>query len=160
MIPAPQWTPGGIEPGPTLDAFNRAFQMLASLQSQVSSLPSSSSPSAASSQQHNVSYAISGKPTNGQVTLAYTYTSTVSYPVNFGGSQGAAGALATANARFTIAKNGVTVGYFTATPANGFSFTSTGPQTFKPGDTMTITAPATADATLANIHVNFAGTIG
>jgi len=159
QIPAPQWTPSGIEPGPQLDALQRLYQQVTSLQAQVNAIPPPAPAHTPAPVAHSAPYAINGKPGGGQVTQVYTYTSKVNYPANFAGSQGSAATAATGNARFSIAKNGAPIGYVTATPANGFVFTTTGPQSFGPGDYMTITAPASADATLSDIHVNFAGTV-
>ena len=157
-IPAPQWSPRVSDPA-TQDALQRLQQNVTSLQAQVSAIPPPTPAATPTPAAHNAPYAVSGAPGNGAVTNVYTYTSKVSYPANFAGSQGTAVTAATANAQFAVAKNGVGIGYFTFTPAGQCVFTTTGAQTFSPGDSMTVTAPASADASLANIHVNFAGAI-
>lgn len=161
--PAPLWTPQ-LEPGPVNDALQRVFGQLASLQAQISNAPSPATTATPAKQSHNVPYAVDGKPAAGAATQVYTYTHKVTYQTNFAGAQGSALTPATGNAKFTILKNGIVVGSFTATPASTatkakFVFSSQGPQSFGPGDYMTIQAPGTQDATLAGLHVNLTGAI-
>src|SRR5260370_39375507 len=82
----------------------------------------------------------------------YIFATSVAFPSGLAGSYGTAGTAATANTNFAIAKNGSNVGTMAfaagATSASFAMATATG---FAGGDVLTITAPATPDATLANL---------
>jgi len=83
-----------------------------------------------------------------------------SFPSGGTGSSGTAGTAATGSATLTMAKNGTAFATFvwaaagtaatvTLTTATSFNGTS---------DVLTLTGPATADATLARLGINLAGT--
>lgn len=78
---------------------------------------------------------------------------TLTFPGNLSGSGGSAKTTATSSTTFALNKNGSQVGTIVwgsgaSTPT--FTTTSGAAVTFSPGDVMTITGPATPDATLAN----------
>ena len=85
----------------------------------------------------------------------------VTFPANFSGAQFSASANATASAVFDIQKNGSSIGSCTIV-AGGTTptFTSSGgaAQTFAAGDLLSIIAPETPDATLADPAITLAGT--
>jgi hypothetical protein len=85
----------------------------------------------------------------------------VSFAANFSGSYGSASAAATASTVFDIQKNGVSIGAATfAAAATTATFTSTGGtgQSLAAGDVLSIVAPASPDATLADVGFALAGT--
>lgn len=85
----------------------------------------------------------------------------VTFPANFAGAQFTASVNATGSTVFDIQKNGVSVGSCTIA-AGGIAptFASTGGAavSFAAGDVFSVIAPATADATLADPAITFAGT--
>lgn len=85
----------------------------------------------------------------------------VGFVANFAGSYGKASAAATASAAFDITKNGTTCGTMTfAAGATTATFTSASGAavTLAAGDVLAVVAPASADATLANVGFVLAGT--
>lgn len=84
----------------------------------------------------------------------------ISFPANFSGSAGIASAAATGAAAFDVRKNGASVGTISfAAGATTATFTTAGGAavSLASGDYISITAPATADATLADIGFVLAG---
>jgi len=99
-----------------------------------------------------VSGSWSGSPGSNQVVERYIFGAPVTFPPGLAGSYGAAGTSATSAASFTIAKNGTAIGTMSfAAGAGAAGFTMASAATFAGGDVLTITAPATPDATLANL---------
>ena len=90
----------------------------------------------------------------------YIFATAVTFPAGLAGSYGACGTAATAATTFTIAKNGSAVGamQFAAGIASA-SFAMASATTFAAGDVLTIAAPATPDATLANLAWTLAGAL-
>jgi hypothetical protein len=107
-----------------------------------------------------VSAAWSGSPGAGQVIERHIFASTVSFPAGLGGSYGTAGTAATGSTTFTIAKNGTGVGTMAfAASATTATFAMGAAASFAGGDVLTITAPGTPDATLANLAWTLSGTL-
>lgn len=80
-------------------------------------------------------------------------------PINLTGSQCKAAVAATAAATFTIKKNGASIGSFAfGIGGTTAAFTFAAAVTFTVGDTFEVFAPATHDATLADVYMNFKGT--
>jgi hypothetical protein len=104
---------------------------------------------------------LNGKPTGSLVLQRYVFATTVAFPAGLAGSQGTAGTAATAMAVFEVQKNGAAVGtmMFTAA-ATTATFAMASATTFDAGDVLTLVAPATPDATLANLAWTFMGTTG
>lgn len=104
-----------------------------------------------------------GAPTASQVILRVPCVRTVDFDDDFAGSQAKAGTAATAQTVFDIQKNGVSVGSMTfAAAATTATFTTPSglaPQ-FLAGDVLTVVAPASPDATLANVGFLFKGSKG
>lgn len=98
-----------------------------------------------------------GSPGSSLVILRFPIPRSVRFPASMSGSYGVANTAATATTTFTIAKNGTGFGtmVFAGSAATA---TFTGTQTdFAAGDVLTLVAPASADATLADIGFAFAG---
>jgi hypothetical protein len=83
-----------------------------------------------------------------------------SFPSGAAGSNGTAGAAATGSTTLTLAKNGSAFATFVwAGAGTAATVTLSSTTTFNgTSDVLTLTGPATADATLAKIGVNLAGT--
>lgn len=104
----------------------------------------------------------SGIPSTNLVVGRFAFCSTVILPNNFSGSRAAAGTAATGTTTFVVAKNNVTIGTMSFAPsASVATFTSTAVSTaFNAGDELTIHAPASPDATLANVAWTILGRQG
>ena len=90
----------------------------------------------------------------------YIFATPVTFPAGLAGSYGTAGTAATAAASFTIAKNGTGVGTMAfAAGATSATFTMATATNFAGGDVLTIVAPGTPDATLANLAWTLTGTL-
>ncbi len=107
-----------------------------------------------------VSGAFAGRPGAGQVVQRFIFATAVTFPAGLAGSYGTAGTAATAGASFTLAKNGTNVGTMAwAAAATSAAFTMSAATAFAGGDVLTITAPGTQDATLADLAWTLAGTL-
>lgn len=103
---------------------------------------------------------ISGVPTNSQVILRLPMIRVVTFDVNLALSRASAGTAATASTTFNIAKNGTNFGTMVfAIGGTTASFVAATPPSFAAGDVLTVTGPASADATLANIGFILAGNV-
>ncbi|MBK8208656.1 MAG: hypothetical protein IPK78_00595 [Rhodospirillales bacterium] len=102
---------------------------------------------------------IVGKPSDGEVVLLFVAPRPFRIPANAAGSRLKAGTAATGTAVFSIQKNGAQ--FLTATVAvSATTATFAGSQTdFAAGDVLRIVAPATADASLADIAITLAATL-
>ena len=101
-----------------------------------------------------------GSPAASQSIERYIFATAVTFPAGLSGSYGACGTAATASATFTIAKNGSAVGTMDfAAGISAASFAMGSATTFAAGDVLTIAAPATPDATLANLAWTLAGAL-
>lgn len=107
----------------------------------------------------DVGTSIIGLPGSGEKVLRYVFARAVTFSDDFAGSYAKAGVAATASATFDIQKNGATVGSltFAVSGTTGTFTTSGGSVSFAAGDVLTIVAPSTADATLADIAITLAG---
>jgi hypothetical protein len=101
-----------------------------------------------------------GSPAASQIVERYIFATSVNFSAGLAGSYGTAGTAATAAATFAIAKNGTAIGTMAfAAGATSATFTMSSAATFAAGDVLTIAAPATPDATLANLAWTLAGTL-
>lgn len=94
------------------------------------------------------------------VVYRYLAPRTVHIAANAPGSLAKCAVAATATTTLTVSVNDVAVGSISFAPGNllaTISFTQT---TLTPGDVLSVTGPATADATLANLVWTFVGTLG
>jgi len=81
-------------------------------------------------------------------------------PTNCAGSLAKAGVAATASTVFTIAQNGSSVATVTfAIAGTTGTFSNQAAIAIATGDVMTITAPGSADATLANVAITILATV-
>jgi hypothetical protein len=99
-----------------------------------------------------VSGSFSGRPTANLVLQSYVFAAPGTVPAGLSGSRGTAATAATASATFNIQKNGANVGAMVFAPlAAAATFTMNSATVFNAGDVLTVVAPATPDATLANL---------
>jgi hypothetical protein len=100
-----------------------------------------------------------GVPAVSLVLMHYPFPRTVVFPSGLTSSRGVAGTAATAQADFDIRRNGGSVGTMRfAAAATTASFIMASATTFFPGDILTVVAPASPDATLADVGFALAGT--
>ncbi len=114
-------------------------------------------------QSADFSMSCGGKPTTAEVLLRIPMVRAVTFPDNFSGSQGVTGTNATGSSAWSIKKNGTEIGTctFSSAGATG-TFTTAGAtaETFAAGDVLTIVAPVSVDATMADIGIQLKGTKG
>ncbi len=99
-----------------------------------------------------VSGSFNGRPAANLVLQSYVFAAPVTVPAGFSGSRGTAATAATATTIFSVQKNGTNVGtmVFPASAATA-AFTMNSATLFNAGDVLTVVAPTTPDATLANL---------
>ncbi len=102
---------------------------------------------------------IEGVTTNSENVLRYVFNRAVTLPASLTGSHASANTASTGTVSFALKNNGGSIGTITFTASATGTFTFASPVTFAIGDVLTITAPVTADATLADININLAGTL-
>lgn len=106
---------------------------------------------------YDVGAYIEGAPTASELLLRFVAARPLTIPPNLAGCQVTAGIAATAQADFALALNGSPL----ATLSWGAGATMATPPTLAatqlaPGDVLTLTAPASPDATLANLALTLA----
>jgi hypothetical protein len=107
---------------------------------------------------YDIANFINGKPIGSEIIMKAISVRKFTIASNFSGSLAYCTIAATGNPVFSILKNGVSVGTITfAAGATTGSFSATGVLTFNAGDVIYVTAPASADATLSDIAITFAG---
>jgi hypothetical protein len=99
-----------------------------------------------------------GVPANAELIVRAVFDRSVTFPIGLTGSQGNAGVASTGNVSFDIQKNGVSKGSVVFNASATATFTFTNLTTFAAGDILTLIAPGTADATLADISITLKGT--
>jgi hypothetical protein len=140
---------------PAFNIFGQAMQGLAGLTATTYSLTGDG----AVAPPAYVAGSWSGAPGAGQIIERYIFAAPVSFPAGLAGSYGAAGAAATAAASFAIARNGTTIGMMNfAAGAAAATFSMGAATGFGAGDVLTIAAPGSPDATLANLAWTLTGT--
>jgi hypothetical protein len=99
-----------------------------------------------------VSGSFSGRPTANLVLQSYVFAAPAIVSVGLSGSRGTASIYATGTTTFNIQKNGANVGTMVFSPSSAAAtFTMNSAISFNAGDVLTVIAPATPDATLANL---------
>ena len=106
----------------------------------------------------NIGVSITGLMANGEILLQYVLPCAVTIPSGAAGSYAKANTAATGSTTATIKQNGTTVGtiVWSASGTAGVITISTA-ISLVAGDILQLTAPTTADATLADIGITLAG---
>jgi hypothetical protein len=105
----------------------------------------------------DVGFFFGGTPTASQ-TVKFIATRAFTLPAALAGSQGHAGTATTAQADFDIRKNGGSIGTASfAASSSAATFTFASAVSFAAGDRLEVTAPASSDATLADVAVTLTG---
>lgn len=109
---------------------------------------------------YDVGLFVGGKPDASELLVKLVATRDIDFVADFADSLLHAGVAATASTVFAIAKNGTGIGSVTvgAAATTGTFTTSATPVSLAAGDVLTITAPGTPDATLADISITLKGT--
>jgi hypothetical protein len=112
----------------------------------------------AASKYYDIQGGGAGVMTASQLICQHVAVRTITWNSSFGGSQGYAATAATASTTFTISVGGTSIGSMVfAAGATTATFTLIGSTSMTPGQVLTITGPATPDATLANVSVSLLG---
>lgn len=106
----------------------------------------------------DVALFVGGKPDNAELVMYIPFNRTVVFPAGLATSHAKANVASTSTKVFDIQKNGASVGSITFTASVTGVFAMAAQQTFNAGDTLGVVAPASQDATLADIGINIAGT--
>jgi Putative phage tail protein len=105
-----------------------------------------------------VSGSYTGATTANLVVQRYVFAGAVTFPAGLAGSQGTAGVAASASTTYEIRKNGTNVGTMAfAASATMATFAMPSATIFMAGDILTVVAPASPDATLANLAWTLVG---
>lgn len=107
---------------------------------------------------HPVGTFVSGKPSASEIVLRYVAVDPFTLPAALAGSKGDAGTAATAQTDFDVRKGASSIGTVrfaaSGTTATLIAATETA---FSVGDVLSVVAPSSADATLANISITLRG---
>lgn len=97
-----------------------------------------------------------------QIIGIFTFSNPITFLANFSGAAGKCGTNPTATATFNVKKNGSTVGTVAISTGGAFTFATSGgvAVTFNTGDEITVVAPSSPDATLADVAMSFSGSAG
>lgn len=109
-------------------------------------------------QPHDLHLYIPGTYTASQVVMRFNVVRAFTLPASLTGSVFNAGTASTANSSFTIKRNGTSIGTIAFNISATGAATFAAAVTFAVNDIITIEAPAAADATLANVSLDFFGT--
>lgn len=107
---------------------------------------------------YDMAMSVSGVPLAGEELFFHVFTASIKFEASLSGSVAKANVAATAEAVFSIKKNGVEFATLTfAAAGTTGSFVAASATTFTIGDVLTVIAPASQDATLAGIAITLAG---
>lgn len=108
---------------------------------------------------YDIGFFYSGKPTNGQEVFRMEAVRDFTHPDPGTGSTGEARVASTGNVAFSAKRNGVQYATvtFNISATGTWAFDAASDEDFVAGDTLTFTAPATADTTLEDIAIFLKG---
>lgn len=102
---------------------------------------------------------IAGTPSDAETILRLALARAVTFPSGLTGSQADAGVAATGSVDFSLKKNGTEFATCNFNAGATGTFTAASATSFAAGDILSIVAPATADATLADISLTLKGAL-
>lgn len=108
---------------------------------------------------YDISVYVADKPIDGEIVYRMKAVRAFSFPINLIGSKGDAETGSSGNVVFTLFKNGVSFGTVRFNVSTLGSFTAASATSFAIDDILSISAPATADASLRNIAIVLQGTV-
>lgn len=100
---------------------------------------------------------VQGRPQDAELVLQHVFTGAATFSASLTGSRAKAVAASTGTVAFSVKKNGVEFGTITFTASSTGVFAGSA-ASFAAGDILSITAPASRDATLSDISITLAGT--
>lgn len=100
---------------------------------------------------------VAGKPLVSEKIIRYVVAEAVTFPMGLAGAQANAATAATADAVFSVHKNGSEFGTITIHPNGTFTAAAIFDAAFVPGDVLEVVAPAAVDSTLADISITLKG---
>ncbi len=106
---------------------------------------------------YDIAWFVAGTPTASQVCLDFCAPRPVTIPASLTSSVGRAGSASTGTVHFPIAWNGTAVGSVTFAASGTATFSLASAINMVAGDTLRVTAPGTADATLQAIKCTLVG---
>jgi hypothetical protein len=108
---------------------------------------------------YDIGVFIAGAPEDAELVLQLTAVRAFSLPAALTESYGSAVTASTGTVAFSLRKNDTEFGTLTFTASGTGVFAAASATSFALGDVLTILAPATADATLADISINLKGSV-
>lgn len=109
---------------------------------------------------YDITASIFGLPANGETSVRFVTVRAFNIAANFSGSYAKSSIAATASTVFSVQKNGSQVATITfASAGTSGTFSTQAAVSFAAGDRFSIVAPATADATLADIDFAIAASL-
>ena len=108
---------------------------------------------------YDLGFFYSGKPTNSQEVFRMEAVRDWTHPDPGTGSTGEARVASTGNVAFSVKRNGTQYATvtFNISASGTWAFDAASDEAFSAGDTLTVVAPATADATLEDIAIFIKG---
>lgn len=103
---------------------------------------------------YDLGFFIGGEMTNAEIVARFVAVRAFTIPTSGTGSRATAETASTGNVAFDLLKNGVSFGTVTFNITATGVFTVASATSFAIGDVLKIVAPATADATLADVAIN------
>lgn len=104
---------------------------------------------------YDIAFSVYEKPANSEVVLRFRASRSYTLAGDQTSGQAKSGVAATGSTVFTVAKNGTQIGTVTFTAGNVTGTINVTESVFAVGDLLSVTAPATADATLADTDFTF-----
>lgn len=109
---------------------------------------------------YDLAVTVSGAPADAAIVMRFIAPRQFTIPEDFAGSLGSSGTAATASSVFTVKRDATTEGTitFAASGSTGtFAQSTSGDMVIAKGEVVSIEAPGTADATLADISLTLRG---